>query len=158
MKYYCVKTFSYFCEKTAQLCVVTIRCVKIKLKSTYDVILLSFQEMETRSIWNLFDQQTWTSEDVYLKWIHSYHVSRLIIKSRWRQLALNTHWMLSPCRCRTGALKKPTKCLWRWEPDRMYNFFSPPARLCRHIYNWNIVARGVFNTNTLTHTHTEHTR
>ena len=35
-----------------------------------------------------------------------------------------------PCRCRTGTLKKPTKCLWRWEPDRRYNFFfSPPAHL-----------------------------
>ena len=37
--------------------------------------------------------------------------------------------------------KDPTKCLWRWESDRRYNFFfSPPAHLCRHIYNWNIVA------------------
>ena len=44
-----------------------------------------------------------------------------------------------PCRCRTGTLKKPAKCLWRWEPDRRSNFFSPPAHLCRHIYNWNIV-------------------
>ena len=40
----------------------------------------------------------------------------------------------------TGTLKNPTKCLWRWEPDRRYNFFSPPAHMCRHIYNWNIVA------------------
>ena len=45
-----------------------------------------------------------------------------------------------PCRCRTGTLKNPTKCLWRWEPDRRYNFFfNPPAHLCRHIYDWNIV-------------------
>ena len=47
-----------------------------------------------------------------------------------------------PCRCRTGTLKNPAKCLWRWEPDRRYNFFfNPPAHLCRHIYmyNWNIV-------------------
>ena len=29
----------------------------------------------------------------------------------------------------TGTLKNPTKCLWRWEPDRRYNFFSPPAHL-----------------------------
>ena len=40
----------------------------------------------------------------------------------------------------TVALKNPTKCLWRWEPDRRYNFFSPPAHLCRHIHEWNIVA------------------
>ena len=39
-----------------------------------------------------------------------------------------------PCRCRTGTLKNPTKCLWRLEPDRRYNFFSPPAHLCRHIW------------------------
>ena len=32
---------------------------------------------------------------------------------------------------RTGTLKNPTKCLWRWEPDRRSNFFfSPPAHLC----------------------------
>ena len=30
-----------------------------------------------------------------------------------------------------GTLKNPTKCLWRWEPDRRSNFFfSPPAHLC----------------------------
>ena len=46
-----------------------------------------------------------------------------------------------PCRCWTGTLKNPTKCLWRWEPDRRYNFFfSPPAHRCHHIYDWNIVA------------------
>ena len=29
------------------------------------------------------------------------------------------------------TLKNPTKCLWRWEPDRRSNyfFFSPPAHL-----------------------------
>ena len=38
---------------------------------------------------------------------------------------------MEPCRCRTGTLKNPTKCLWRWEPDRRsYFFFSPPAHLC----------------------------
>ena len=48
------------------------------------------------------------------------------------------------CRCRTGTLKNPTKFLWRWEHDRRYNFFfNPPAHLCRHIYDWNIVARDV---------------
>ena len=48
---------------------------------------------------------------------------------------------MAPCRCRKGTLKNPTKCLWRREPDRMYNFFfSPLAHLCRHIYNWNIIA------------------
>ena len=36
-----------------------------------------------------------------------------------------------PCRCRSGTLKNPVKCLWRWEPDRRYNFFfSPPGHLC----------------------------
>ena len=30
----------------------------------------------------------------------------------------------------TGTLKNPTKCLWRWEPDRRSKlFFSPPAHL-----------------------------
>ena len=29
------------------------------------------------------------------------------------------------------TLKNPTKCIWRWEPDRRSNFFfSPPAHLC----------------------------
>ena len=45
-----------------------------------------------------------------------------------------------PCRCRTVTLKNPAKCLWRWEPDRRYDFFNPPAHLCRHIYDWNIIA------------------
>ena len=35
---------------------------------------------------------------------------------------------------RTDTLKNPTKCLWRWEPDRRCNFFSPRTHLCRHIY------------------------
>ena len=29
----------------------------------------------------------------------------------------------------TGTLKNPTKCLWRWEPERRSNFFGPPAHL-----------------------------
>ena len=44
-------------------------------------------------------------------------------------------WLVS-CRCGTDTLKNPAKCLWRWEPDRRYNFFfSPPAHLYRHIYD-----------------------
>ena len=36
---------------------------------------------------------------------------------------------------RTGTLKNPTKCLWRWEPDRRSNFFfNPPAHLCSVTY------------------------
>ena len=36
---------------------------------------------------------------------------------------------------RTGTLKNPTKCLWRWEPDRRSNFFfGPPAHLCAVTY------------------------
>ena len=36
---------------------------------------------------------------------------------------------------RTGTLKNPTKCLWRWEPDRRSNFFfSPPAHICAVTY------------------------
>ena len=36
---------------------------------------------------------------------------------------------------RTGTLKNPTKCLWRWEPDRRSNFFfNPPAHLCAVTY------------------------
>ena len=49
----------------------------------------------------------------------------------------------APCRCRTETLKNPAKFLWRWESDRRSNFFSPPAHLCHHIYDWNIVACGV---------------
>ena len=30
----------------------------------------------------------------------------------------------------TGTLKNPTKCIWRLEPDRRFNFFNPPAHLC----------------------------
>ena len=43
-----------------------------------------------------------------------------------------------PCWCldRTGTLKDPTKCLWRWEPNF---FFSPPVHLCAVTYDWNIV-------------------
>ena len=40
----------------------------------------------------------------------------------------------------TVILKNPAKCLWRWEPDRRNNFFGPPAHLCRHMCDWNIVA------------------
>ena len=44
------------------------------------------------------------------------------------------HWW-SCVGARTGTLKKPTKCLWRWEPDRRSNFFfSPPAHLCAVTY------------------------
>ena len=35
---------------------------------------------------------------------------------------------------RTGTLKEPTKCLWRLEPDRRSNFFSPPAHRCAVTY------------------------
>ena len=36
---------------------------------------------------------------------------------------------------RTGTLMNPTKCLWRWEPDRRSNFFfNPPAHLCAVTY------------------------
>ena len=35
----------------------------------------------------------------------------------------------APCRC-----LDPTKCLWRLEPDRRSNFFSPPEYLCGVTY------------------------
>ena len=59
-----------------------------------------------------------------------------------RDNLLNTHIkMVVPCQCKMGTLKNPTKCLWRWEPNRRNNFFvSLPAHLCRHTCNWNIVA------------------
>ena len=51
---------------------------------------------------------------------------------------------LVPCRCRTGTLKNPTKCLWRWEPDRRYNFFlgppAVPAHLCAVAYMTEIIS------------------
>ena len=34
----------------------------------------------------------------------------------------------------TGTLKNLTKCLWRWEPDRMFNFFNLPAHLLAVTY------------------------
>ena len=34
----------------------------------------------------------------------------------------------------TGTLKNPMKCLWRLEPDRRSNFFSPSAHLCAVTY------------------------
>ena len=47
---------------------------------------------------------------------------------------------VAPCRCVRGTLKNPANCLWRWEPDRKYNsFFSPPALLCRLIYDLNML-------------------
>ena len=53
----------------------------------------------------------------------------------------------------TGTFKNPTKCIWRWDPDRGYNFFFS-AHLCRHIYNWNIVACEVIHQYTHTHSFT----
>ena len=34
----------------------------------------------------------------------------------------------------TGTFKNPAKWLWRWEPDRRSNFFSPPVHLCTVAY------------------------
>ena len=40
------------------------------------------------------------------------------------------------------------------DPDRRYNFFFiPPAHLCRHIYNWNIVACDVKHQYVHSHIH-----
>ena len=33
----------------------------------------------------------------------------------------------------TVISKNPAKCLLRWEPDRIYNFFGPSAHVCRHM-------------------------
>ena len=52
---------------------------------------------------------------------------------------------------RTGTLKNPTKCLWRWEPDRRSNFFfSPPAHLCAVTYMTEILTIVTLN-NQFTH-------
>ena len=53
----------------------------------------------------------------------------------------------------TGTLKNTTKYLWRWEPDRMFNFLIQSActSMCRHIYNWNIVACDVKQQISLAH-------
>ena len=41
---------------------------------------------------------------------------------------------------RTGTLKNPTKCLWRWEPTvGQLLLQSACTSMCRHIYDWNIV-------------------
>ena len=47
-----------------------------------------------------------------------------------------------------GTLKNPTKCLWRWEPDRRSNFFfSPPAHLSDdlnfHITNFPFLSSNI---------------
>ena len=48
------------------------------------------------------------------------------------------------------ALKNLTKCLWRWEPDRRFNFFlSPPAHLCAVTYITQISLHVTFNNNIL---------
>ena len=43
---------------------------------------------------------------------------------------------LVPCWCRTGTLKNPAKCLWRWEPDRGYNFFWNRTLAVNEIKNY----------------------
>ena len=39
-----------------------------------------------------------------------------------------------PCRCWDGHVKEPCEMSMAWEPDRRYNFFSPPAHLCAVTY------------------------
>ena len=56
---------------------------------------------------------------------------------------------LVPCRCRTGTLKNPAKCLWRWEPDRRHNFFSLSAYLCAVTYMTEILFHVTLNSNKL---------
>ena len=62
---------------------------------------------------------------------------------------------------RTGTLKNPTKCLWRWEPDRRsYFFFSPPAHLCAVTYMTEIslivTLNKQFNSTQLRNTHVQY--
>ena len=53
---------------------------------------------------------------------------------------------LDTCRCWTGTVTTPTKCLWRWEPDRRSNFFvSPPAHLCAVTYITEILLHVMLN-------------
>ena len=59
---------------------------------------------------------------------------------------------------RTDTLKNPTKCLWRWEPDRRsYFFFSPPAHLCAVTYMAEISLLVTLN-NQFTSPHINHFR
>ena len=44
-----------------------------------------------------------------------------------------------------GPLKNPTKCIWRWKPDRRSNFFSPPSHLCGVKYITEISLNVTFN-------------
>ena len=62
------------------------------------------------------------------------HVVQLNRKMKYLYIHLQTkHW--SRVGARTGTLENPTKCLWRWEPDRRsYFFFSPHANLCAVTY------------------------
>ena len=38
------------------------------------------------------------------------------------------------CRCLNGHVKEPYEMSMAWEPDRRFNFFSPPAHLCTVTY------------------------
>ena len=67
---------------------------------------------------------THTSYCSYSNWPSSVDPQTLCIRSFW--------WCFGGVL--TGTLKNPTKCLWRWEPDRRSNFFIPPAHLCAVTY------------------------
>ena len=74
--------------------------------------------------WWRVELGTHTSYCGYSNWPSSVDHQTLCIRSFW--------WCFGGVL--TGTLKNPTKCLWRWEPDRRSNFFIPPAHLCAVTY------------------------
>ena len=50
----------------------------------------------------------------------------------------------------TSTLKKPTQCLWHWEPDRRFNYFNPSAHVFAVTYITEISLH-VTLCNSLTH-------
>ena len=55
---------------------------------------------------------------------------------------------LVPCRCLDGH-DKELKCLWRWEPDRRFNFFNPPTHMCAATYLTEISLHVTLNNQSL---------
>ena len=69
---------------------------------------------------------------------------RVVILRRLNGAVCRNHRIKRMVMCRWRAtLKNLAKCLWRWEPDRtevQLLLQSACTSMCRHIYDWNIVA------------------
>ena len=85
-------------------------------------------------------QYPWGTRGLRLEEVLRIHMR--VVKGDWNgAVSRSTAERLTPCRCFEGHIKEPYETSMAWKPDRRFNFlFSPPAHLCRHIYNWNIFA------------------